>query len=79
MTTTHVPDTQRYYRPGTPDRAPAAVLVDAVSGPHTIVGLGEDCFVCFDPLEPGEVYLFVSGDGRNGVAHESCVDSLCGV
>lgn len=51
---------------------PAALLVDDVSGPHTIVALGEYCFVCDDPLEPGEVYVFVRDASRNGVAHESC-------
>lgn len=50
----------------------AALLVDDVSGPHTIVALGEDCLVCDGPLEPGEVYVFVSDASRNGVAHESC-------
>ena len=62
-------------RPGRASAAPSALLIDAVSGPHTIVGIGEDCFVCGDPLEPGEVYLFVSDVERNGVAHEACTDN----
>lgn len=78
MTITQVPDTQRHHRLGTPDRASATALVDAVSGPHTIVGLGEDWFVCSDSLEPGEVYQYVSDDGHHA-AHESCVDDQRGI
>lgn len=54
---------------------PAAVqLVDVVSGPHTIVGLGEDCLVCDEGLEPGQVYVFCRDATGAGVAHESCTD-----
>lgn len=78
MTTTHVADTQRHHRLGPLDRASATALVDAVSGPHTIVGLGEDCFVCRNPLEPGEVYQYVSDD-EHRAANESCVDDQRGI
>lgn len=44
------------------------------SGPHTIVGCGETCLVCGDPLSPGEVYLFVAWDGDSGIAHEDCAE-----
>lgn len=54
---------------------PAGVqLVDVVSGPHTIVGLGEDCLVCDEGLEPGQVYVFCCDATAAGVAHESCAD-----
>ena len=53
-----------------PSPAPApTVEVDDVSGPHTVVALGEDCAVCSDPLEPGQVYFFLSGPG---VVHDVC-------
>lgn len=51
---------------------PPALLVDDVSGPGTIVALGEDCLVCEDGLEPGQVYVFCRDTNRSGVAHESC-------
>ena len=55
---------------------PASVgLVDLVSGPHTIVALGEDCLVCEEGLEPGQVYVFCRDATGSGVAHESCADS----
>lgn len=50
------------------------VDVDVVSGPHTIVGLGEDCLVCEEGLEPGQVYVFCRDATGTGVAHESCTD-----
>ena len=54
---------------------PASVgLVDLVSGPHTIVALGEDCLVCEEGLEPGQVYVFCRDATGSGVAHESCAD-----
>ena len=49
-------------------------LVEVVSGPHTIVALGEDCLVCEEGLEPGQVYVFCRDATRAGVAHESCTD-----
>ena len=52
----------------TPSRA-STVEVDDVSGPHTIVALGEDCAVCSDPLEPGQVYFFLL---EAGVVHDHC-------
>lgn len=51
-----------------------AVLTDVVSGPHTIVALGEDCLVCEEGLEPGQVYVFCRDATGSGVAHESCAD-----
>ena len=55
--------------------SPAPVgLVDLVSGPHTIVALGEDCLVCEEGLEPGQVYVFCRDATGSGVAHESCAD-----
>jgi hypothetical protein len=51
-----------------------AVLTDVVSGPHTIVALGEDCLVCEEGLEPGQVYVFCCDATGSGVAHESCAD-----
>ena len=51
------------------------VLTDVVSGPHTIVALGEDCLVCEEGLEPGQVYVFCRDATGSGVAHESCTDS----
>jgi hypothetical protein len=54
---------------------PAPVgLVDLMSGPHTIVALGEDCLVCEEGLEPGQVYVFCRHATGSGVAHESCAD-----
>jgi hypothetical protein len=56
-------------------RVPAAVqLVEVVSGPQTIVGLGEDCLVCEEGMEPGQVYVFCRDATGAGVAHESCTD-----
>jgi hypothetical protein len=49
-------------------------LVEVVSGPHTIAALGEDCLVCEEGLEPGQVYVFCRDASRAGVAHESCAD-----
>ena len=49
--------------------------VDVVAGPHTIVALGEDCLVCEEGLEPGQVYVFCRDATGSGVAHESCADS----
>lgn len=45
-------------------------------GPHTIAGPGEQCLLCDESLEFGEVYLFVSGFGTHGLAHETCVQDL---
>lgn len=53
-------------------------LVEVVSGPHTIVALGEDCLVCEEGLEPGQVYVFCRDATRAGVAHESCTDHRSG-
>ena len=53
-------------------------LVEVVSGPHTIVALGEDCLVCEEGLEPGQVYVFCRDATRAYVAHESCTDHLSG-
>ena len=54
---------------------PAPVgLVDVVSEPQTIVALGEDCLVCEEGLEPGQVYVFCCDATGSGVAHESCAD-----
>ena len=55
-------------------RARGPALVEVVSGPHTIVALGEDCLVCEEGLEPGQVYVFCRDASRAGVAHESCAD-----
>ena len=49
--------------------------VDVMAGPHTIVALGEDCLVCEEGLEPGQVYVFCRDATGSGVAHESCADS----
>lgn len=52
-------------------------LVEVVSGPHTIVALGEDCLVCEEGLEPGQVYVFCRDQTRAGVAHEeSCTEPI---
>ena len=54
-----------------------APVVDVVSGPHTIVALGEDCLVCEEGLEPGQVYVFCRDATRAGIAHEeSCTDPV---
>ena len=52
-----------------------AILVDHVSGPHTIVALGEDCLVCEEGPEPGPVHVFCRDATGSGVAHESCTDT----
>lgn len=57
------------------DQPPPVWLVDVVSGPHTIAALGEDCLVCEEGLEPGQVYVFCRDATGSGVAHESCVDN----
>ena len=49
-----------------------AVLTDVVSGPHTIVALGEDCLVCEEGRAPGQVYVFGRDAPGSGVAPESC-------
>lgn len=56
-----------------PAPAPATAFATR-SGPHTIVGPGETCLVCGDPLSQGEVYLFVEWAGEAGVAHEDCAE-----
>lgn len=48
-----------------------------LSDPRTVVGPGEDCLVCDDPLVAGEVFVLASWDGRVGPAHEDCLCSLC--
>ena len=48
--------------------------VYVLAGPHTIVALGEDCLVCEEGLEPGQVYVFCRDETGSGVAHESCAD-----
>lgn len=62
-----------------PSRPPYPLLADTVitvatGGPHTIVGPGEQCLLCDEPLGAGEVYLFVRRHGRHGVAHEECTE-----
>jgi hypothetical protein len=57
-----------------PAASPPAQLVDVVSGPHTIVALGEDCLVCEEGLEPGAVCVFCRDAAGCGVTHESCTD-----
>ena len=59
---------------GWPSVQAGVQLVDVVSGPHTIVALGEDCLVCEEGLEPGQVYVFCRDATGAGVAHESCAD-----
>lgn len=58
-----------------PRTPPPELRIDDESGPHTIVGRGEDCYVCDEPLEPGEVYVFVADAAGHGVAHETCIDT----
>lgn len=70
----------RPRQPAIPDHAPSRtntictplgpVEIDDVSGPCTVVGLGEYCRVCEEPLEPGEVVVCVLGAFGAGVAHE---------
>lgn len=38
----------------------------------TVVGPGEDCLVCDEPLVAGEVFVLGAWDGRSGPAHEDC-------
>jgi hypothetical protein len=38
----------------------------------TVVGPGEDCLVCDEPLVAGEVFVLGTWDGSNGPAHEDC-------
>jgi len=38
----------------------------------TVVGPGEDCLVCDEPLVAGEVFVLGTWDGRSGPAHEDC-------
>src|SRR4051794_24675691 len=38
----------------------------------TVVGPGEDCLVCGEPLVAGEVFVAGTWDGRSGPAHEDC-------
>lgn len=54
------------------------VEVDDVSGPRTIVGLGEYCHMCEEPLEPGQIVEFVRTTFGAGVTHErlACVDDV---
>ncbi|HEY5845852.1 MAG TPA: hypothetical protein VIT42_03570 [Microlunatus sp.] len=60
---------------GCTDAFAGVQLVDVVSGPRTIVALGEDCLVCEEGLEPGQVYVFCRDATGSGVAHESCADN----
>ena len=61
--------------PPAPAPAPApATTFELRSGPHTVVGPGETCLVCGDPVSQGEVYLFVEWVGEAGVAHEDCAE-----
>lgn len=39
---------------------------------RTVVGPGEDCLVCDEPLVAGEVFVLGTWDGRRGPAHEDC-------
>lgn len=39
---------------------------------RTVVGPGEDCLVCDEPLVAGEVFVLGTWDGRSGPAHEDC-------
>ena len=47
-----------------------------LSNPRTVVGPGEDCVVCDEPLVAVEVFVLGSWDGRVGPAHESCPRDL---
>ena len=38
----------------------------------TVVGPGESCLVCDEPLVAGEVFILGTWDGRSGPAHEDC-------
>src|SRR4051794_3696512 len=51
----------------------AAVLV-VTAGPFTIVGPGETCLMCDEPLEIGTTCVFATCSGRSGVAHEDCAE-----
>ena len=71
---TTLTSTSTSTRPSTRPAAAAGSGFELRSGPQTIVGGGETCLVCGDPLSPGEVYLFVAWDGDSGVAHEDCAE-----
>ena len=43
---------------------------------RTVVGPGEDCLVCDEPLVAGEVFVLGSWDGRAGPAHQDCLRDL---
>lgn len=58
---------------------PTEEAIVVTGGPHTIVGPGERCLLCGECLERGDAYLFVSGLGACGPAHESCVQDLADV
>lgn len=74
LITVTIRDRSRQAPWGSADASAGVQLVDVVAGPHTIVALGEDCLVCEEGLEPGQVYVFCRDASRAGVAHESCAD-----
>ena len=43
-----------------------------MSDARTVVGPGENCLVCDEPLVAGEVFVPGTWDGRLGPAHEDC-------
>ena len=46
------------------------VQIDDVSGPHTVVGLGEYCGMCCEALEPGDVIEYVLAPDGIGIVHQ---------
>lgn len=50
-----------------------------MAGARTVVGPGENCLVCDDPLVAGDVFVLGTWDGVSGPAHEDCPAVLDGL
>lgn len=50
-----------------------------MAGARTVVGPGENCLVCDDPLVVGDVFVLGTWDGSSGPAHEDCPVVLDGL
>lgn len=59
---------------------PCAVSIQFdMAGARTVVGPGENCLVCDDPLVAGDVFVLGTWDGSSGPAHEDCPAVLDGL
>lgn len=54
----------------------AGIEVDDETGPQTLAGAGEECLLCSEAMEQGEVYVFLRFDGTAGIAHQDCVQEV---